>query len=56
MPAGDLLTQEVKDVALRQGAALVGIANVERFDPMPPYYDAVPRGITRTTSCLKRGR
>lgn len=44
MSACDLLTREVKEVALGQGAALVGIAKVERFDPIPPYYDAVPRG------------
>ena len=38
------LTARVKDMARRWGAALVGVANVERFDPMPPYYDAVPKG------------
>lgn len=38
------LAQSVKDVAMRFGAALVGIAGVERFDPMPPYFDAVPKG------------
>lgn len=38
------LTQAVKDVAQRHGAALVGVANVERFDPMPPYGDAAPQG------------
>ncbi len=38
------LTEQVKQVARQWGAVLVGVANVERFDPMPPYYDAVPRG------------
>ena len=38
------LTESVKQIAKQQGAALVGIAPVERFDPMPPLYDAVPRG------------
>jgi epoxyqueuosine reductase len=38
------LTESVKEVAKRQGAVLVGIAPVERFDPMPPLYDAVPKG------------
>ena len=38
------LTLEVKQVAKQQGAALVGIAPVERFDPMPPLHDAPPRG------------
>jgi epoxyqueuosine reductase len=37
-------TTEVKQVAVRQGAMLVGIAPVQRFDPMPPLYDAAPRG------------
>ena len=40
----DHLTQEVKEVAKRAGAVLVGVAPVERFDPMPPLYDAAPRG------------
>jgi len=40
----DKLTESVKQIAKQQGAALVGIAPVERFDPMPPLYDAVPRG------------
>ena len=39
------LTQAVKDVARRGGAALVGIASIDRFDPMPPYYDKVPDGM-----------
>ena len=38
------LTESVKEVAKRQGAVLVGVAPVERFDPMPPLYDAVPGG------------
>ncbi|MBN1671042.1 MAG: epoxyqueuosine reductase [Kiritimatiellae bacterium] len=38
------LTQEVKDLAKRHGAALVGVAGVDRFDPMPPLHDAAPPG------------
>ncbi len=38
------LTQEVKRVAMQWGATLVGVANIERFDPMPPYYDKAPAG------------
>ena len=38
------LTESVKQVAKQQGAVLVGVAPVERFDPMPPVNDAVPRG------------
>jgi epoxyqueuosine reductase len=38
------LTQAVKNLARERGAALVGIAPVERFDPMPPLYDAAPKG------------
>jgi len=38
------LTQSVKELALRQGAALVGVAPVERFDPVPPVHDAAPKG------------
>lgn len=38
------LTQAVKDLAKEQGAALVGVAPVERFDPMPPLRDAAPTG------------
>jgi epoxyqueuosine reductase QueG len=34
----------VKDVARQYGAALVGIAPVERFDPIPPLHDAAPAG------------
>jgi epoxyqueuosine reductase len=40
----DQLTKSVKELARHQGAALVGIASVDRFDPMPPYYDRAPRG------------
>ncbi len=40
----DKLTESVKEIAKRQGAMLVGIAPVERFDPIPPLYDAVPEG------------
>ena len=38
------LTQKVKEVAKQWGAALVGVAPIERFDPMPPYYDRAPKG------------
>ena len=38
------LTLSVKDVARQHGAALVGVAPVERFDPMPPIRDAAPAG------------
>jgi len=38
------LTQAVKELARRHGAALVGVASIERFDPMPPVYDAAPKG------------
>ncbi len=38
------LTDSVKEVARRYGAALVGVAPVERFDPMPPVHDAAPEG------------
>lgn len=46
MPEGDIdrLTQSAKEVARRHGAALVGVASVDRFDPMPPLHDAVPKG------------
>ena len=40
----DSLTQSVKEVAKRHGAALVGVAPVDRFDPMPPVHDSAPRG------------
>jgi epoxyqueuosine reductase QueG len=38
------LTRAVKSVARERGAALVGVAPVERFDPMPPVHDAAPKG------------
>jgi len=38
------LTQEVKELAKRHGAVLVGIAPIERFDPMAPLYDRAPKG------------
>ncbi len=38
------LTQEIKNAAKQAGAALVGVAPIERFDPQPPYYDHAPRG------------
>jgi epoxyqueuosine reductase len=38
------LTAAIKQLARQQGAALVGVAPVERFDPMPPLYDAAPTG------------
>ena len=41
--AGEL-TAAVKRLARQHGAALVGVAPVERFDPMPPLFDAVPKG------------
>ena len=42
--SSDNLTTEVKETAKRWGAVLVGVAPVERFDPMPPLYDKVPEG------------
>jgi len=36
------LTKFVKDTARSSGAVLVGIAPIERFDPMPPFYDQPP--------------
>lgn len=42
-PSKDL-TQAIKGLALQSGAALVGIASIDRFDPQPPYYDKAPRG------------
>ena len=38
------LTREVKEVAKRFGAALVGVASIDRFQPMAPLYDKAPRG------------
>ncbi|MGD2175771.1 MAG: hypothetical protein PVJ27_10245, partial [Candidatus Brocadiaceae bacterium] len=43
MHAGEL-TEEVKDLARERGAVLVGVAPVERFDPMSPLRDAPPAG------------
>lgn len=40
----DKLTESVKQLAKHQGAALVGVATVERFDPVPPLHDAAPKG------------
>jgi ferredoxin len=40
----DPLTRGVKELAVRHGAALVGVSPVERFDPMPPLSDAPPPG------------
>lgn len=40
----ETLTRNVKEVATRFGAMLVGVAPVERFDPMPPVHDKVPVG------------
>ena len=40
----DRLTQSVKEVARRHGAVLVGVASVDRFDPMPPLCDPAPKG------------
>lgn len=38
------LAAAVKEWARQAGAALVGIASIDRFDPMPPYYDRAPAG------------
>ena len=38
------LTQEIKDLIKRSGAPLVGIASIDRFEAMPPYYDKIPKG------------
>jgi epoxyqueuosine reductase len=38
------LTERVKELARKEGAVLVGVAPVERFDPMPPVHDAAPEG------------
>ena len=40
----DKLTESVKELAKQQGAVLVGVAPVQRFDPMPPLYDVAPKG------------
>ncbi len=41
---GGELTAAVKELARQHGAALVGVAPVERFDPMPPLFDAASEG------------
>ncbi|UCH35219.1 MAG: epoxyqueuosine reductase [Armatimonadota bacterium] len=38
------LAAAIKQLAGQHGAALVGIAPVERFDPLPPLHDAAPGG------------
>ncbi len=38
------LTQSLKELALERGAALVGVASIDRWAPQPPYGDAAPRG------------
>jgi epoxyqueuosine reductase QueG len=40
----DRLTQEIKALARQYGAALVGVASIDRFDPVPPLSDRPPRG------------
>lgn len=40
----DRLTRQVKEVARQHGAVLVGIASIDRFDPLPPLHDAAPQG------------
>jgi epoxyqueuosine reductase QueG len=37
-------TQELKELARQRGAALVGVASVDRWDPRPPYGDGPPKG------------
>lgn len=37
-------TEGVKALAKQHGAMLVGVASIDRFDPMPPYYDRAPKG------------
>jgi len=37
-------TQAVKRLAKQEGAVLVGVAPIERFDPMPPVFDRPPAG------------
>ncbi|MFO7916618.1 MAG: hypothetical protein R6V13_00870 [Anaerolineae bacterium] len=39
-----VLTEAVKELGRRHGAALVGVAPIERFDPRPPYHDEAPKG------------
>src|SRR5574340_121716 len=38
------LTQAVKEVARQHGALLVGVASIDRYDPMPPVFAPVPKG------------
>ncbi len=38
------LTEAIKQIALRSGAALVGVASIDRWEPQPPYGDRPPRG------------
>ena len=38
------LTLDVKQLAFQHGAMLVGVAPIDRFDPLPPYGDRAPRG------------
>ena len=38
------LTRTIKERAKQAGAVLVGVAPIERFDPMPPYHDRAPQG------------
>lgn len=38
------LTAELKAFAKEKGAVLVGVASVDRFDPMPPFSDSPPPG------------
>ncbi len=40
----DKLTQEIKALARLHGAVLVGVASVDRFEPMPPLSDRAPQG------------
>jgi epoxyqueuosine reductase QueG len=40
----DHLTGKVKEIARQQGAVLVGVAPIERWEPMAPLYDKAPRG------------
>jgi epoxyqueuosine reductase QueG len=42
--SSEQMTASVKELARQHGAALVGVAPVERFDPLPPFHDAPPKG------------
>ena len=35
-------TRQIKDLARSHGAALIGVAPIERFDPIPPFNDQPP--------------